>query len=95
METIIYICTTFSDWKDLQALYKLSKWFSEHAICTLSSQETLYVDWLYARNSSNNIYTASLAMKQVLIKVNCKEEKWSNGLVFFIIAFHTISYAWK
>lgn len=96
METVIYIYTIFSDWKDLQTLYKLSDFQKmRHAICTLPSGETIYADLLDAVNSNNNIYTASPAIKQVLIKANREGEKCSSGLVFFIIAFHTTSYAWK
>lgn len=76
METLIYIYTIFSDWTGLQTLYKLSDFQRmRHAICTLPSEETMYVVLLYAVNSSNNIYIASPAIKQVLIKANCKGGK--------------------
>lgn len=46
-----------------------------HAICTLPSEETMYVDWLCTMNSSNSIYTAFPAMKQIVIKKKLQRGK--------------------
>lgn len=94
METIIYIFWLEGSANIVQI--KSSDFQNmKHAICTLPSEETIYRDWLYAMNSSNNVYTATPAMKQVPIRVNCKGGKRSDGLVFLVIAFHAISCAWK
>lgn len=47
-----------------------------HAICTLPSEETIYVGWLCTMNDSNSIYAAFPAMKQMVIK---KKKKLQNG----------------